>query len=132
MNDHDPNGIDQHAPGAKLDGGKCRPALVIGGFPRALTAVAEVSTYGAKKYSDGGWQTVPNGAARYTDAMYRHLLAEARGEVCDGESGLQHAAHAAWNALARLELMLRAAEPSHPRAHFASVDDGEHVEVRHG
>jgi hypothetical protein len=39
--------------------------------------------------------------------MYRHLLAEAAGQHCDAESGLVHAAHAAWCALARLELMLR-------------------------
>jgi hypothetical protein len=35
------------------------------------------------------------------------LLAEAAGQQCDAESGLAHAAHAAWCALARLELMLR-------------------------
>ena len=51
--------------------------------------------------------SVPNGCERYTDAMYRHLLAEAAGQKCDAESGLAHAAHAAWCALARLELMLR-------------------------
>ena len=51
--------------------------------------------------------SVPHGCERYTDAMYRHLLAEAAGQQCDAESGLAHAAHAAWCALARLELMLR-------------------------
>lgn len=39
--------------------------------------------------------------------MYRHLLAEAQGEAMDSDTGLRHAAHAAWNALARLDLMLR-------------------------
>ena len=72
-----------------------------------------VATYGAGKYTDHGWRTVPNGRARYTDAMYRHLLAEASGHVQDDESGLQHAAHAAWNALARLELMLSAQPATH-------------------
>jgi hypothetical protein len=37
--------------------------------------------------------------------MVRHLLAEAETDI-DPESGLLHAAHAAWSALARLELML--------------------------
>ena len=50
---------------------------------------------------------VPDGVNRYTDALARHLLAEAIGEKVDPESGLYHAAHAAWNALARLDLMLR-------------------------
>ena len=44
--------------------------------------------------------------------MFR-LLAEASGHVQDDESGLQHAAHAAWNALARLELMLSAQPATH-------------------
>ena len=109
MSDHDPNGIDQHTPGAKLDAGKIRPSLVIGGFPLALMEVAKVSTYGANKYTPGGWQHVDNGVERYTDAMHRHFLQEATGESRDEESGLLHAAQGAWNALARLELMLRAA-----------------------
>lgn len=103
----DPHGLDQHAPGAKLDAGKCRAGLVINGFARALKAVADVGTYGANKYSDNGWMEVQDGQQRYTDAMYRHLLAEAQGELCDVDTGLLHAAHAAWNALARLDLMIR-------------------------
>jgi len=102
----DPNGIDQHAPGAKLDAGKVRPSLILGPMARALLAVAEVGTYGANKYTDGGWQSVPDAQKRYTDARDRHQLYEAI-EPNDVESGLKHAAHAAWNALARLELMLR-------------------------
>lgn len=98
---------DQHAPGAKLDAGKPRPGLVLGAFARALEAVARVGTFGASKYSDSGWLHVPNGHERYTDAMLRHYVAEAKGELNDSDSGLSHAAHLAWNALARLELMLR-------------------------
>lgn len=105
--DQDPHGVDQHQPGAKLDASKIRPGLVVGGFPRALLAVAEVGTYGARKYTDHGWVQVPDGRRRYTDAMLRHLLAEHAGEQNDQESGLAHDAHAAWNALARLELRLR-------------------------
>lgn len=104
--------IDQHAPGAKLDHGKPRHGLVLGGFARALTEVAKVGTFGANKYTDNGWVSVPNGQARYTDALYRHLSAEAKGELNDGESELLHAAHAAWNALARLDLLLREQEAS--------------------
>ena len=50
---------------------------------------------------------MPNGLARYTDAMLRHHFAEAGGEELDEDSGLRHAAHRAWNALAVLELELR-------------------------
>ena len=93
--------------GIKLDQGKPRASLVVHGFARALLSVSEVATFGAEKYTANGWVSVPNGLERYTDAMYRHLLAEAAGQHCDAESGLVHAAHAAWCALARLELMLR-------------------------
>lgn len=110
MSESDPNGLDAHAPGAKLDAGKVRPSLIVGGFSRALLAVAEVGTYGADKYTDGGWAHVPDGVRRYTDAMLRHHLAEALGPI-DEDSGLTHAAQTAWNALARLELMLRGPAP---------------------
>lgn len=103
----DPTGKDPHQPGAKLDAGKVEMGLILNGMPRALLQVARVATYGANKYTRDGWLTVPEGPRRYTDAMYRHLNAEARGELHDADTQLEHAAHAAWNALARLELLLR-------------------------
>ena len=105
MKQKDPNGLDPHAAGAKLDEGKPM-AGILGDFGLALGAVAEVGTFGAKKYSRGGWQSVENGIERYTDATWRHLLKENR-EPNDKDSGLSHAAHMTWNALARLELMIR-------------------------
>lgn len=106
----DPTGREQHQPGAKLDAGKPRPALVLGGFARALLAVTAVGTFGAAKYTDNGWTSVPNGEERYDDANLRHWLKEKTGEAVDPDSELEHAAHAAWNALARLDLMLRKRE----------------------
>lgn len=103
----DPSGIGQHEPGAKLDAGKNRAGLMLAGFANALDAVAEVTTFGAQKYTPNGWVSVPDGVNRYTDAMQRHFFDEAKGDVLDQDSGLMHAAHLAWNALARLELMLR-------------------------
>jgi hypothetical protein len=92
----------------KFDEGK-PPMLrgVLHSFPRALEAVAFVSQYGLKKYgrddnSWHGWKLVPDGQDRYADALVRHLAAHGY----DEESGLLHAAHAAWNALAVLELLL--------------------------
>ena len=106
----DPTGRKPSDAGAKLDAGKPRCGLVLSGFSRALLAVSEVGTYGAKKYSDNGWMSVPDGENRYTDALYRHLLKQAGGEEKDADTDLLHAAHAAWNALARLELMLHKKE----------------------
>lgn len=103
----DPNGYAANKPGAKLDAGKNRVGLMVSGFSKALAAVAEVTTFGANKYTPNGWKEVPNGIDRYTDALYRHLLQEAGGESVDQDSKLLHAAHTAWNALARLELMLK-------------------------
>lgn len=101
----DPHGFDQHAPGAKLDAGKNMMSLVVLDMNLALTQVAAVATYGAQKYTKGGWLHVENGQERYTDAMLRHLLKEPN-ELCDPDTGIEHAAHVAWNALARLQLLI--------------------------
>lgn len=108
--ERDPSGLDAYAPGAKLDAGKLRPALVLGAFANALVAVIKVGTDGAAKYSDNGWLQVPNGFARYDDAARRHTLKRDKGETHDADSGSLHLAHEAWNALARLELYLREQE----------------------
>ena len=90
-----------------MDAGKNRLGLVLSGFSGALTEVGRVGTYGAEKYTANGWITVPQGVERYTDAMLRHQFAEFSGEQYDRDTDLLHAAHLAWNALARLELVLR-------------------------
>ena len=105
--EYDPYGLDSHAPGAKLDAGKLRPGLVLGGFAKALEAVVQVGTMGAAKYTDNGWMKVPKGIERYTDALARHQLKEWQGEELDPDTESLHAAHLAWNSLARLELILR-------------------------
>lgn len=96
--------------GYKDDAHKIRMGLIISDFPRALQAIGKVATFGANKYTAHGWLKVENGLERYTDAMFRHATDEARGEVFDIESNLHHAAHLAWNALARLELILKQEE----------------------
>lgn len=110
--------VSQHEPGAKLDKGK-PDASLLQQFSRALLEVARVGTYGAEKYSRGGWVSVPEGRQRYTAAMLRHLLAEEVEGVFDTDDALaeygyveeiRHAAQVAWNALARLELQLKEEE----------------------
>ena len=122
MSEEDPNGLGQHEPGAKLDRGKPDASLLLL-FGKALTAVAEVGTFGAAKYTRGGWQHVEDGVNRYTAALLRHVCQEEY-EQLDPDSGLRHAAHAAWNALARLELQLRGAQerPDVPVEYSVTLD----------
>lgn len=111
MTELDPNGKAPGELGAKLDAGKApvRRGL-IEYFPRACMAVAQVSAFGASKYAWNGWETVPDGIARYGDAQQRHVVKAMIEGPADSDSGLLHAAHEAWNALARLELILREQE----------------------
>ncbi len=60
-----------------------------------LEEVAKVLEYGAKRYARENWRDVPNSTFEYTKAAFRHLIAMARGETHDPESGLLHAAHLA-------------------------------------
>lgn len=92
--------------GVKHDDGKIMGQL-LGDFSRALLGVAEVGTFGANKYTRGGWQHVLGAEQRYYDALWRHIL-QANQEEVDSESGLSHLEHAAWNILAVIELKKRA------------------------
>lgn len=108
----------------KLDKGKPKVASgVLGRFPRALEAVAEVSSLGVEKYGldedDNNYANVPDGFRRYTNALVRHVLAEMKGLRWNTERGghlppngrkVLTAAQTAWNALARLEILLRQLE----------------------
>jgi hypothetical protein len=104
--DYDPAGKTAKDPGAKLDGNKPMPDLIIDAMSLALMEVAKVATMGANKYSENGWVTVPNGIVRYRRAGDRHRLYRAKSPI-DPESHLLHLAHEAWNRLAELELTLR-------------------------
>ena len=98
--------------GLKYDQGKIKASLVIGGFAKALEAVAEVGTIGADKYSPNGWKEVQDGENRYSDAMMRHYLLEQKGQLHDDDlteragHEVLHASCVAWNALARLNFIL--------------------------
>ena len=79
----------------KYDQGKPRYSLVP---PHALEAVAQVLTFGAEKYEANSWQNIED-QDRYLDALIRHVEALRKGETHDDESGLQHMAHVAVNAM---------------------------------
>jgi hypothetical protein len=122
----------------KLDEGK--PPVMRGvllRFPRAILEIARVSAAGTTKYgvpiSDVEYKNVPDGEGRYLDALGRHLIEEAihgptntetGGELPGGGVVLLHAAQAAWDALARLEIYLereaRAKTPDEPELPFGS------------
>jgi hypothetical protein len=107
----DPNGIPAGQRGAKLDHGKS-PVWrgLLDYFPRACRAVADVSLFGATKYSWKGFEAVEDGVKRYADAGARHIVDESIEGPITKDSGLPHKAHKAWNAFAELELFLREQE----------------------
>lgn len=88
--------------------GKVDMNLLLVDMAEAVYEVCEVMTEGAKKHEPTGWKKVVNGIGAYTNALNRHLNAEARGEVIDPEFGKHHAAHAACSALIRLQLIIDA------------------------
>jgi len=87
--------------GIKFDNGKPRLAEMIIDFTIPMEELCKVWEFGANKYEKSNWKKVDNGKDRYTNAMLRHLLAEEK-EMYDDESTYLHAAHIAFNALARL------------------------------
>lgn len=77
--------------GVKFDAGKPRMELL----PMdALIGVAEVLTFGAKKYSDRNWEQGMDWG-RFQGALLRHMAAFSQGEDNDPETGLPHLDHAA-------------------------------------
>lgn len=84
----------------KFDTSKLRYDLI----PTSTTkALAQVLTYGAKKYKPNNWQTVDD-TDRYVAALFRHIEAWRDGEKLDKESGLHHLAHALANVAFLLHL----------------------------
>lgn len=81
--------------GPKYDDGKLQYSLIP---PVATKALAEVLTFGAKKYLPNSWQKVPDAERRYLDALMRHLDAYRSGEEFDPESNLSHLSHLLCNA----------------------------------
>ena len=80
--------------GLKFDSGKLRYSLIP---PETTKALAEVLTFGAKKYAKDNWKLLENGKERYLDALYRHLDAYRTGEYIDNESNLSHLSHCLCN-----------------------------------
>lgn len=103
----DPTGLSAKDSGSKLDAGKPKCGQILGMFANALWEVSKIGTFGADKYTMGGWQHVEDGGNRYMNAGMRHFLKAHMGEDIDNDSELLHLSHEAWNSLAKLELFLR-------------------------
>lgn len=93
--------------GIKFDGGKPRLAEMIQDFAVPLRELCKVWEFGALKYGKSNWKELDNGEERYTNAMLRHLLEE---HPFDEETNFLHAAHIAFNALARLHFIVEKQE----------------------
>ena len=84
----------------KFDAEKLRYDLVP---PSAVKAMADVLTFGARKYKPNNWKNCQD-PERYLAALIRHIEAYRSGEELDTDSGLPHLAHAMTNLAFLLEL----------------------------
>ena len=87
----------------KADSGKLRYDLIP---VEALKGIAEIFTYGARKYNDNNWlkSKYPD---RYYAAMMRHISEIRRGHFVDNESDLFHIDHALVCLIMYRELMIK-------------------------
>lgn len=83
-------GVQAATVAVKYDAGKAPLSFL---HPAALTEIAKVMEFGAKKYARNNWLK-GMGWLRVTDACLRHVFAWAWGEDKDPESDLSHLAHA--------------------------------------
>ena len=84
---------------------------VVTRFPRAILELAKLSQFGTTKHEvsidDVSYRDIPDGEGVLLDAQVRHICQEAiTGEVNEDDGGHLHATQDAWNALARLEIIL--------------------------
>lgn len=87
--------------GRKDDQEKTRYDLVP---PESLELLAQVYTFGAKKYDAHNWRKGMAWSRIYA-AINRHLWAFWRGENNDPESGLPHLVHAMWGCATLISYM---------------------------
>lgn len=89
---------EHHTTGAQKEiAGKLRMDLIP---PEVETALAEVLTFGAEKYSDRNWEKGLQFEKHHLAAMYRHVNKWRRRIDNDEESGLNHIKHAMWHLMA--------------------------------
>ena len=116
--------------GTKYDDGKPRLGEMVQDFAIPLLEVAKAWEYGANKYKERNWRKIKDGKTRYTNALLRHLLAEEE-RLVDEESSILHAAHVAWNALARLWFIIEDLNKVEAKPFIVEVpsDHGDYVPI---
>jgi len=96
--------------------GKVKMQLFDEGFPNAIMEIAKVMTWAetAKGYQPNDFKNLPNAETEFSAAASRHrvkgFIQKAEGiaaiDRTDEESNIVHLAHAAFNILAELELVM--------------------------
>ena len=71
-----------------------------------IEKIVEVYHFGAQKYAPNTWKQLEDGENRYRGALLRHLVEHEKGNLRDDESGLLHAQHLCWNAIALLHFAI--------------------------
>jgi hypothetical protein len=104
----EPYGLQETIVTDPVTGGqKGKKPLQVGAIdPLARAELGKVAAFGGDKYDRGNYLKGYDWSLS-VDALHRHLLAFESGEDYDDESGLLHAAHAAWHALALVSFTLR-------------------------
>ncbi len=87
--------MSKYSYGTKFDSDKERFDLLP---PKVMLNIAEVFTYGAKKYEERNWEKGMYWGRLFAATM-RHLWRWWSGEEYDNESNIHHLAHAAANIL---------------------------------
>lgn len=77
--------------------------------PYGIRAVADVMTFGARKYGDRNWEKGIQ-ASRLVGAAERHINSRMQGEHLDPDSNLDHLAHAAASLLMAMDLLKQGAK----------------------
>ncbi len=90
-------------PAARMNKGKPLFSFILD-FPKALLAFCRVMEIGAIKYERNNWKEGGKPDEEYFDAAMRHMVDLKNGEQFAKDTGCHHAAHAAWNLFALLEL----------------------------
>lgn len=116
INECNIQGYQARGPGIKLDDGKPKPFKhFLLEFPNAINAVAKHAEYSVDDPGHVlyGWKSVPDGFKRYSEAVTRHLIdspppyEEVPLALGDLNQHVLAATIVAWNAMARLELLLQ-------------------------
>ncbi len=84
------------AKGIKFDKEKLKWRLVVWDF---FEAIVRVLMWGARTYAPENWKKVEDRRARYKDALLRHAIAYAKGEIIDRDTKESHLACIGCNAM---------------------------------